>query len=398
MLMEKNDRLKSAVDTGGDHPAWRLVETPDALGDLAAALAGTASVALDLEADTLHHYRETACLAQLAAGGRVWLVDLCRLDSLAPLRPLLEQPAVEKVLHGADYDIRLLRRYFGIECRPVFDTEVAARFLGHARSGLAGIMRHYFGVRLEKKFQKHDWTKRPLSGEMCRYAAADVERLIELAVLMKGELAGLGRLEWVFEECSLLAASPDRARVTGPLFTSFRGADRLDRRRLAVLEALLQLRERLAAEHDRPPFKILSPDIIRRLVEGLPASAAELPRLGGSGRRGDDCRKAVLGAVREALALPEARLPEYPRPAGRRPRPGPAVLARVRALKEWRASRAAALGLEPSLVCANSVIEQLADQAPLSPAALDEVPRLRRWQKEEFGAEIMARLAAAEGR
>ena len=379
-------------------PEYRLVETPGGLREACATLAGAPVVALDLEADTLFHYGETACLAQLSAGARIWLVDLRRVTDISPLKPILENPAVEKVLHGADYDIRLLRRHFGVTLRPVFDTEVAARFLGLRSSGLAGVLAERFGVVLEKKFQKHDWTRRPLSDEMCAYAAADVHWLIRLAGLMKDDLAGLGRLAWVEEECDILARSPDRARAAGPLFLRFKGADRLERRDLAVLESLLQARESMAEQHDRPPFKVLSPDAVRQIVRERPETDEELLRIHGLGRKSGPFREVVLNAVRDALNLPDDRLPEYPRRAGRRPARNPLVQARVQALREWRDSRSVALGLDGGLVCANSVIQELAEKCPVTPGDLDRVERFRNWQKREFGAEISALLSAAGGR
>lgn len=376
-------------------PEYQVVETPRALDEACRVLSGAGPIALDLEADTLFHYGETACLAQLCDGARIWLVDLVRLAEISPLKPLLEDPAVEKVLHGGDYDIRLLRRHFGIDCRPVFDTELAARFLGARRSGLSEILAERFGVVLSKKFQKHDWTRRPLPEEMRFYAAADVNWLLPLAAMMKEELAALGRLEWVEEECRLLAASTERAREPGPLFLSFRGAELLDSRRLAVLEALLQAREKLAAERDRPPFKVLTPEAIRRIVAECPENDRDLARIDGLGRRSTAFRAILLAALGQALKLPAGQLPAYPRRGGRRRARDPRFHDLVRALKRWRVDRAAGLGLDVSIICANSVLEELAEKRPLAPGALDGVERLREWQKREFGAEISGLIAAA---
>ena len=373
-----------------------MVETPQGLREACAIISGTATVALDMEADTLFHYGETACLAQLSDGAQIWLVDLRRMTDISLLKPILENTAVEKVLHGADYDIRLLRRHFGINCRPIFDTEIAARFLGMRRSGLGEVMAKRFGVALDKKFQKADWTQRPLTAEMCSYAAADVHWLVRLAGLMKEDLVRLGRLTWVEEECDILARSSDRIREPGPLFLSFKGAALLDRRSLAILESLLQVRESLAEQRDRPPFKVLSPDAIRQIIRERPETDRELLRISSLGRRSGTFRAVVLAAVRNALDLPDGRLPEYPRGVGRRPSRIHRFQERVQGLKEWRDSRSAALELDGSLVCANSLIEELAVKCPVTPEALDRVERLRKWQKREFGGEmckVLHRLA-----
>ena len=378
-------------------PKYLMVETPQGLREACAILARATTVALDLEADTLFHYGETACLAQLSDGAQIWLVDLRQVTDISPMKPILENTAVEKVLHGADYDIRLLRRHFGINCRPIFDTEVAARFLGMRLSSLAEVLAERFGVALDKKFQKRDWTQRPLTVEMCSYAAEDVHWLVRLAGLMKEDLARLGRLAWVEEECDILARSSDRIREPGPLFLGFKGAALLDRRSLAILESLLQVRESLAEQRDRPPFKVLSPDVIRQIIRERPETDRELLRINGLGHRSGTFRAVVLAAVRNALNLPDERLPEYPRGIGRRPSRSHRFEARVQGLKEWRDSRSAALGLDGSLVCANSVIQELAVKCPVTPEALDRVERLRKWQNREFGAEICNVLRRLQG-
>ncbi|MCX5642322.1 MAG: HRDC domain-containing protein [Candidatus Omnitrophica bacterium] len=369
-------------------PEYLMVETPQGLHEACAILSRAKIIALDMEADTLFHYGETACLAQLSDGAQIWLVDLRRMTDISPLKPILENAAVEKVLHGADYDIRLLRRYFGINCRPIFDTEVAARFLGMRLSSLAEVLGKRFGVVLDKKFQKSDWTQRPLSVEMCSYAASDVHWLIQLSGLMKEDLVNLGRLAWVEEECDILACLPDRIRKPGPLFLSFKGADLLDRRSLAILESLLQARELLAEQRDRPPFKVFSSDTIREIIRERPETDQGLLQIAGLGRRSGTFRAVVLTAVKDALNLSDERLPEYPRGVRRKPSRVHHFQERVQGLKEWRDSRSAILGLDGSLVCANSLIQELAVKRPVTPEELDRVERLRKWQNREFGAEI----------
>jgi ribonuclease D len=255
-------------------------------------------------------------------------------------------------------------------------------------SSLAEVLAERFGVVLDKKFQKRDWTQRPLTAEMCFYAATDVHWLVRLAGLMKEDLARLGRLSWVEEECDILACSSDRIKEPGPLFLSFKGAAFLDRRSLAILESLLQAREPLAEQRDRPPFKVLSPDAIRQIIRERPETDRELLRIDGLGRRSGTFRAVVLAAVRSALDLPDERLPEYPVGVGWKPSRSHRFQAIVQGLKEWRDSRSTALGLDGSLVCANSVIQELAVKCPVTPEVLDRVERLRKWQNREFGAEI----------
>ncbi|HNQ35259.1 MAG TPA: HRDC domain-containing protein [bacterium] len=367
---------------------YQMVETHEELKKAAQVLAGARSIALDLEGDSMFHYGDTLCLAQVSDGSRTWLIDPLKIKDLSPLSAILGNTGVEKILHGSDYDIRLIRGRLGINCPPIFDTELAARFLGMARSGLADVLAKRFGVSLDKKFQKDDWSQRPLPDEMLAYAAADVHWLIRLAEMMKEDLKRLGRLDWVEEECDLLARAPDRRRENGPLHLRFRGAAVMDRRSLAILEAILQMRESLAQERDRPPFKVLDPDAIRQIIQQRPETDQALLRIKGLGRRSEKFRAAVLSAVRSGLELPESRLPVYPK--GERRRSGKSNWSplSVQNLKEWRNRRAAALGLDCSLVCTTSMIQALAARRPLTPEALDQVEGLRNWQKREFGAEI----------
>ena len=367
---------------------YQMVETPGALRKAAGVLAGATIIALDLEADTLFHYGETLCLVQLSDGAQTWLVDPLRVTDLSPLASILGSTAIEKVLHGADYDLRLLRCHFGMTCFPVFDTELAARFISMSRSGLGDVLAERFGVVVNKKFQKRDWSQRPLPADMRFYAAADVHWLIRLAAMQKEDLAKLGRLVWVGEECDLLTHAPDRGRETGPLFLGFKGAAFLDRRSLAILESILQVRETLAKQRDLPPFKVLDPDVIRQIVYQRPETDRELLRISCLGRRSETFRGAMLTAVRNALELPDERLPVYPRGAGRRPGYNPRFHARVQSLKEWRDRRAKVLGLDGSLVCTSGMIHALAMKYPVMPEALDQVEGLRNWQKREFGVEI----------
>src|SRR5438105_12202752 len=156
----------------------RWIRTPAELADLVASLQGRPAVALDTESDSLHHHREKVCLVQVGVEEGGWLVDPLAARDLSALAPLLADPAVVKVLHGADYDVTTLKRDFGFAFAGLFDTMIAARFLGLPEIGLQALLRREFGVTLTKESQKDDWSRRPLTAAQEAYALADVAHLI----------------------------------------------------------------------------------------------------------------------------------------------------------------------------------------------------------------------------
>ena len=174
-------------------PPYRLIETPGDLENLGVRLNQETSVALDLEGDSLYHYREKICLIQIAAGTECFLVDPLKIPDLSPLAPCLNNPEIRKILHGADYDIRSLYRDYQFQIQNLFDTESAARFLGLKETGLGALLGARFQIQLDKRFQKTDWSKRPLTDPMLAYAAADVAYLIPLAQSLLTDLEALGK-------------------------------------------------------------------------------------------------------------------------------------------------------------------------------------------------------------
>lgn len=370
-------------------PCEIIVDT-ERLGKLAQQLAGQREIAVDLEMDSLHHYREKVCLIQVSTRQENWLIDPLAVEDLAPLAGPLSSPETLVVMHGADYDVRSLHRDFGIEISRLFDTMIAARFLGITEFGLAALLKARFGIELDKKYQKADWSIRPLSAEMCAYAMADTSDLLGLHDQLRNELQRLDRLAWLEEECELVC----QARVNekdGPLFLYCKGAGKLKGRSLAVLEELLQLRDRQARLLDRPPFKVLSADTLLAIAEARPKTLEELAAFKGMTpgqikRHGT----AILAAIRQAMELPESRLPRFPRTVKREP--GPGAKARLKRLKEWRERFSAELGLETGVVAPNWLLEDLAEKRPLEPQALDGITGMRRWQKQLYGRTLIELL------
>ncbi len=371
--------------------SYSLIENESSLEKALPELSGAAIMAVDLEADSLFHYREKVCLLQVSTESLNLVIDPLALKDLSALRPIFAEPSIRKVFHGADYDIRSLYRDFSIEVHNLFDTQLACRFLGMAETGLEAVLRQKFSLNLEKSFQKKDWSQRPLPAEMLDYAACDTQYLIPLARMLENELRELGRLEWVEEECAALTGVRANSSDRGPLFMRVKGADRLDRRTLAVLDELLKFRESRAERLDRPPFKILGNETLLRLAEEKPVNVRDLQEskilterqisLLGTG---------LLRSLEHGLKKPEEHLPLYPR--GKKPKTPPDVRKHVEALKEWRRKKGEALALEPGILLNNSTIQALSAENPRSREELDHFSGLKNWQKNTFGREIMETL------
>jgi ribonuclease D len=366
----------------------RIIATPAELEKTAGQFQREKAVAVDLEADSMYHFKEKVCLVQIATKKISVMVDPLMIEDLSPLKPLFSNPGIRKVFHGADYDIRSLYRDFNISINNLFDTELASRFLGLKESGLQSVLKMFFNVDIDKKYQKKDWSKRPLSKEMTAYASKDVMYLLPLAEILIRRLKDIGRLDWVREECDDLAKVRPDLTDSGPLFLRFKGAGRLKSRSLAVLEALLQFRKQVAEEKDKPLFKIIGNDSMMKIATARPVSLRRLKHVNTlSDRQMSMYGSDVVQVVASALKIPDHELPVYlSRKPPVLPRGAP---KRIKALKTWRASTARTLKIHPGMLCNNALINALAVKGPVDENALDAIAGIKQWQKRVFGKEIV---------
>src|SRR2546421_4856530 len=374
------------------------IRTPEALAESVAAFRRESLVGADTEAASFHRYRDRIFLVQLSSrDGRTAIIDPLALPDLAPLGELLADPAVEKVFHDADYDLRILDRDYRFRAARIFDTRIAAQLAGEPAVGLAAWLEKYVGVKLAKEHQKADWSRRPLPPAMLAYAAADTQHLPALREALRSRLAALERLPWAEEEFTRLEDLrwTRTADGGGPdAFLRVKGAKALLPRQLAALRELYRWRETVAAEQDRALFRIIGNDALLAVARALPRSRSELervtplpPALGA--RHGS----ALIDGVHRALALADTELPRVER-APRPPR-DPSFDARVERLKAARNRVARELGLEPGVLCGRSTLEAVARAAPLpnDRAGLARIGELRRWQIEALGDALLAALA-----
>lgn len=372
-------------------PLW--IRTAEEMDALVASLKRTATLSIDTEADGLHHYPVKLCLVQVADDrGRGHLVDPLALPTLLPLGPFFADAGVVKVLHAADNDLGYLKRLYGFAVANVFDTSIAARFLGVTSLSLDGLLRDFIGVDPGPSRQKDDWSKRPLNPAQETYALNDVLHLVPLREKLSEALRAKGRLLWVEEECALIAAMPAPEKAADPdAYTRLKGAKDLDARGLAVLRELYQARETLAIKVDRPPFMILGNEVLVALAALKPRDSNAILTVKGCTvnvvRRAGE---AILAAVERGMAAPDSDLPvRRPNP---RPRPSGAVQKRSEALRAWRVEAAKAVELDAGVIFPQRLIDRLANDPPRDLDALARVEGVGRWRAELFGAELLRRL------
>jgi ribonuclease D len=342
-------------------------------------------VAVDTEADSLHSYFDKVCLIQMSVAGEDLIIDPLKKLDLGGFGALLAERKTQKVLHGADYDLRILNRDFGFTIANVVDTSICAQLLGYEAIGLAALVERHFGVQLDKSHQRADWAMRPLPRNMLEYAATDTRYLIALAEKLRAELEALGRWEWAVEEFARLENVRYEKEETEEPFRRLKGLGGLDRRTLAIVQRLYDYRDALARKADRPPFKIFSNEIIIESAKAKPKTAAELEAVKAlppshRQRYGRD----IVRIVRESQALSEDALPQKPesRPWMR----DKALESRVNKLKAARDKVVKELKIDPAVLAPRHVLTAIAEAGTL------DVPAMREWQKRVVGDALLAAL------
>ena len=356
--------IHSSLDEG-------VISTPEQVGELISYIDPQNRVAVDTEADSLHCYREKLCLLQLSLPEGDFLVDPLAENDLGALADTLSRKEI--VLHGADYDLRLLRRALDFRPTRVFDTVIAARLLGVREFSYAALVEKYFGIALAKGSQKANWALRPLSEKMEEYARNDTHYLLALAEKLEKQLIERDRLEWFQQSCerAMVSAAIDRERDMEEIWR-IRGSGLIRGQEAAVLRALWYWRDREAQRFDRPSFHILRNDqlveIARAAVRGETAQFRHF-----SERRARDFR----ATIEEALALKEAEWPETRRRRGERPTRE--MERAAEAMRKRRDQAADELKIEPSFIAPRATIDAISADSVCAEQLL--VP----WQRHLLG-------------
>lgn len=349
-------------------------------------------LAIDTEGASFHRFVDRIYLIQLSTRDHHAIIDPLPVGKLPELGSLLEDPQVEVVFHDADYDLRLLHQDYGWHVRNIFDTRVSAQLLGITAFGLGALLERSFGLKLDKKYQRADWSLRPLTPGMLDYAAQDTLHLLGLRDEMKRELEKKGRWSWATEEFQRLEGTRWDHEEPGSAFLRVKGARDLTRRELAILRELVAWRDAVALQLDRATFRVVANDVLLEIARTVPSNAEALGAIKGM-PRGMVERMAgdVLDAVKVGLAVPDAELPRFPRSA--RWDKDPDFDAKVAKLKYVRDDAAKRLALDPGVLCSRERMETIARALPRSTAELEGIPGLRKWQIGEMGDQFITALA-----
>ena len=362
------------------------------LTTLAERLAREPRIAFDLEANGFFSYPERICLIQVGFNGEAFLVDPLAIDNMEPLGKILADPNIEKILHSADYDVRSLDRDWGFRINGLYDTSIAAAFVGMERLGLGTVAQELLGIELpkSKRLQRANWGLRPLTEEAVNYAAGDVLHLMELRDLLGKRLAEKGRTEWAAEECARLARVSFNVQDPELAFLSVKNSKGLDGKALAVLQSTHAYRISEALRRDIPPFKVVSDAVLVDLAEDPTQELAKVKGIGPYGRGG--LARGVKDAIAEGLQTPPVKRP--PRATGVRMTASHRARAKdsLTRLKAWRIEQGKALELDPALLWPAASLERLSRDH----GDLDEEynsPEVREWQAREFGEPLRLLLA-----
>jgi ribonuclease D len=348
-------------------------------------------IAVDTEAASFHRYHDRVYLLQMSTRERTAVIDPLVVTQLDTLGLRLADPGTEVVFHDADYDLRMLDRDYGFRARNIFDTRIAAQLLNEPGIGLAALLEKYLGITLDKRFQRADWSRRPLLPGMLEYAAMDTRYLPQLRDILQDKLAQMGRLAWAKEEFAALEElrwSPGTAEES---FWKIKGAKQLRGPSVAILRELYQWRDQVARQLDRAPFRVLNNETLIELANAQPRTPAALKLVRGISsevmqRRGTD----ILAAVERGLAVPVSDIPRPER--GLRTRPDPEFLERVERLKLVRNAEATRVDLPPGVLCPNGTLEAVARREPKTMEEMSGVEELRQWQCEVIGPALIEAL------
>lgn len=355
------------------------------------SIADVREVALDTEGASFHRFVDRIYLLQLSTQHHSAIIDPLHAGTLPELRALMENRDVEVIFHDADYDLRLLRQDYGWHATHIFDTRIAAQFLGIPAFGLAALLEKFFNVKLDKQHQRADWSMRPLTSGMLDYAAQDTRYLLDLRDELRTGLESMGRLSWAQEEFERLESVQFAPDDPATAFMRTKGARDLKRRELAVLRELVNWRDERAAALDRAAFRVMGNEAMFEITRVQPKTRDELGAIKGVPRGILERHAAeLLDAVERGMAIPEADLPRFPR--GARWDRDPDFDANVAKLKTVRDDAAVRLKLDPGVLCARDRMEAVARRKPRAVEELAEIPELRRWQAEVLGPEFVAAI------
>lgn len=345
-------------------------------------------LALDTESNSLYAYHYRVCLIQISTDAGDYLIDTLALPDQRLLTDLAADPSIEVTMHAAENDVLMLHRDFGFRCTSLFDTLWASRILGWKQVSLAAILRDLYGVEMDKRMQRTDWGRRPLSPDQLAYARLDTHYLLPLRDHLEAELRERGRWEEAQEVFAGLTETVWEEKGA-PTFWRLPGVWDLEQRQQAVLKVLFEWRETTAERRNIPPFKVLGNETLITLAQTQPDTLPGLYRVPGFPRHfPDHSARSLLKIIREGQQTPIPSPPE--RTYGHRPDNG--ALARYDRLRAWRSRIAEQRGVDPDVILTNQVLMAIARANPADLASLQSTGLLGPWKLNAYGPEIARSL------
>jgi ribonuclease D len=378
-----HERAHERAERAHEPVAYRLVEDAASFAELVEELAGVDAYALDTEFHRERTYYPKLALLQVSWSGGIALVDPLAVE-VAPFSRVLEGGALA-VLHACDQDLEVLERACGAVPSRLFDTQLAAGFLGMSTPSLSSLVERMLGVRLEKGDQLTDWTRRPLTAEQKAYAAGDVLHLLELHDALASQLEDLGRLAWAQEECAIALRRSRAPVVPEEAWWRLKHARQLHGRSRSVAQQVAAWRERRAQLLDQPTRFVLSDLAVVSIAQRPPADRGELERVRNLDARqlGAGGAAELLAAIAEGISLPPSavRLPPVQRNDG-------SVRPAVALATAWLAESSRQLGIDPAVLATRADLAAFFQEPP-------EGRLVSSWRSELVG-EPLRRLAAGD--
>ncbi|MCP4417063.1 MAG: hypothetical protein GY805_10600 [Chloroflexi bacterium] len=345
-------------------------------------------LAIDLEANSMYAYREEVCLIQITVPGQDYIIDPLGIKDLGGLGEIIEDGQVEKVFHAAEYDLTLLKRQFDWQVVNLFDTMWAARILGYERYGLASMLEAIYNIKLNKRYQKSNWCKRPLSSEQRAYAQHDTHHLLHLRDHLEQELIAAGRCE----EATETFAQQTQVKLNDNKFApndfwSINGAFDLTRQQQAVLKELTIYRDKEARQRNQPLFKIFHDKTLIGLAQTTPSSISALRNIHGmSAGQTRRYGRQLINIIRKGLQAPH---PAFPK---RTKRPPEAAVNRYDKLHTWRKQTAKKRGVESDVIISRTALWAIAHNNPQNKSELGQIEEVGAWRCQTYAQDILSVL------
>ncbi|MBN19620.1 MAG: hypothetical protein CL758_09130 [Chloroflexi bacterium] len=364
-----------------------FVENYSQLLDMKKLIQKNEFVSFDLEANGLHRYPEKVCLLQFATDKNIYLVDPLIIEDISPLREIFVDDSIQKIIHASGYDIRCLDRDWGFRIKNIFDTSIAASFIGSNKLGLNSLLNEHLSLNLpeNKIFQKADWTNRPLSKDLIKYASEDVLYLKTLRDILINKLDKLGRLEWVIEEFHLLESIRYEFKNEETAYLSIKGTGVLDSRSLTILSCLYKFRDLEARRRDKPPFKIISD---RKLVEMSNNWKDEIKKLDNISFKKNAFYLRLFKAFEKGINCEIKPRPKVEKKIIKISHDDQINMKeRLHHLKSWRNRMSKKLNIAPSLVWPLASLNRLSKKSHKFELELFDIS-IRDWQKKIFSKDL----------